>query len=74
MALSRRTFWRTVLSTVALRSPCTVRRLPDLDRLRERFLPDAASVPDVVVELAPLSSYDELATVSTPAPAMEIAA
>ena len=49
-------------------------RLPDLDRMRERFLPDAASIPDVVVELAPLSSYDELATVTTPAPAVEIAA
>jgi transposase InsO family protein len=48
--------------------------LPDLDRLRERFLPDAATIPDVVVELAPLSLYDELATVTTPAPAMEIAA
>ena len=49
-------------------------RLPDLDRLRERFLPDAATIPNVVVELAPLSLYDELATVNTPAPAVEIAA
>jgi hypothetical protein len=49
-------------------------RLPDLDRLRERFLPDAAAIPDVVVELVPLSLYDELATVTTPAPAVEIAA
>jgi transposase InsO family protein len=49
-------------------------RLPDLDRLRERFLPDAAVIPDIVVELAPLSLYDELATVRTPAPAVEIAA
>ena len=47
-------------------------RLPDLDRLRERFLPDAAAIPHVVVELVPLSSYDELATVSTPDPAMII--
>jgi len=42
-------------------------RLPDLDRLRERFAPDAASIPEVVVELASLSLYDELATVTTPA-------
>ena len=49
-------------------------RLPDLDRLRERFLPDAASIPEVVVELAPLSLYDELATVTTPAPILEVAA
>ena len=41
-------------------------RLPDLDRLRERFMPDAASIPEVVVELASLSLYDELATVTTP--------
>jgi hypothetical protein len=38
-------------------------RLPHLDRLRERFLPDAASIPNVVVELASLDAYDELATV-----------
>jgi len=49
-------------------------RLPDLDRLRERFLPDAATIPNVVVELAPLSHYDELASVSMPASAVEIAA
>ena len=42
-------------------------RLPDLARLRERFQPDAASVPDVVVELASLALYDELATVTEPA-------
>jgi transposase InsO family protein len=41
-------------------------RLPDLHRLRERFLPDAASIPEVVVELASLSLYDELATVTAP--------
>jgi hypothetical protein len=40
-------------------------RLPDLDRLRDRFRPAAASVPEVVVELMPLSVYDELATVMT---------
>jgi transposase InsO family protein len=49
-------------------------RLPDLNRLRERFLPDAASIPEVVVELAPLSLYDELATVTTPAAILEVAA
>ena len=40
-------------------------RLPDLDRLRDRFRPAAASVPEVVVELMSLSVYDELATVMT---------
>ena len=38
-------------------------RLPDLALLRERFSPDAASIPNVVVELASLSLYDELASV-----------
>ena len=47
----------------ALRLDLDAGRLPDLDRLRERFLPDAACIPEVVVELAPLSLYDELATV-----------
>jgi len=38
-------------------------RLPDLDTLRHRFVPDTAAIPDVVVELAPLNLYDELGTV-----------
>ena len=57
-------------------------RLPDLDRLRERFLPSASSIPEVVVEMASLSLYDELATVTAltaipevmPACAVEVAA
>ena len=38
-------------------------RLPDLDQLRERFRPGAASVPEVTVAFVPLSAYDELAAV-----------
>jgi hypothetical protein len=38
-------------------------RLPDIDKLRSRFQPDAASIPNVVVALVPLNSYDELAAV-----------
>jgi len=38
-------------------------RLPDPKALLKRFKPDAASVPEVKVELAPLSAYDELAAV-----------
>ena len=51
-------------------------RLPDIDRLRSRFQPDAASIPNVVVELVPLHSYDELAAVHVikPASNLEIAA
>jgi len=37
--------------------------LPDLDRLRERFQPDRAMIPEVTVALVPLATYDELAAV-----------
>jgi hypothetical protein len=47
--------------------------LPDPARLRERFTPDAAAIPNVTVELAPLSAYDELARVA-PARALQVAA
>ena len=40
--------------------------LPDPAQLRDRFKPDAAVIPDVTVELVPLSAYDELATVAQP--------
>jgi len=40
--------------------------LPDLDRLRDCFKPDPAVIPDVAVELVPLSAYDELAAVHAP--------
>jgi hypothetical protein len=45
--------------------------LPDLDRLRERFRPDTV-IPPVVINLAPLSVYDELASIR-PAAAAEVA-
>ena len=35
-------------------------QLPDMAVLRERFAPDAAALPEVVVHLAPLSDYEEL--------------
>ena len=34
--------------------------MPDMAALRERFAPDPASLPEVVVELAPLSAYEAL--------------
>jgi transposase InsO family protein len=37
-------------------------RLPDLDVLRQRFAPHPGALPEVVVELAPLSTYDALLT------------
>src|SRR6201997_35711 len=38
-------------------------RLPDLAALRDRFRPEAASIPRVAVKLASLDVYDELASV-----------
>jgi hypothetical protein len=40
-------------------------RLPDMNRLRVRFTPDAEALPEIVVTYTPLSLYDELATVFT---------
>ena len=39
--------------------------LPDPKVLLNRFAPDAAAVPEVNVELVPLTAYDELAAVVT---------
>ena len=41
-------------------------RLPELDRLRERFTTDRVAIPQVAVELVPLCAYDELAAVAAP--------
>ena len=41
--------------------------LPDLNRLRDHFKPDRDAIPDVTIELVPLSAYDELAVVRAPA-------
>jgi hypothetical protein len=40
--------------------------LPDLNRLRARFQPGRDALPDVSIELVPLSAYDELAAVHVP--------
>jgi hypothetical protein len=66
----------------ALAADLDAGRLPDLALLRERFQPDAASIPQVVVEMASLALYDELAVVQpvvdkmgvTPAACVEIVA
>jgi hypothetical protein len=41
-------------------------RLPELDRLRERFTTDRVAIPQVAVEFVPLCAYDELAAVGAP--------
>ncbi len=43
-----------------LRADLGAGRLPDLARLRERFAPDPATLPEVVVHLIPLSAYEAL--------------
>jgi len=40
--------------------------LPDPAKLRDRFKPDEAAIPDVTVKLVPLTDYDELAVVEEP--------
>jgi hypothetical protein len=45
----------------AIAADLDVGRLPDLAALRTRFRPAHAAIPNVVVELAPLRVYDELA-------------
>ena len=46
----------------AIDADLAVGGLPDLDRLRDRFRPQTV-MPAVAVDLAPLSAYDELATI-----------
>ena len=50
----------------AIEAALNAGELPDPAQLRDRFKPDAAAIPDVTVELAPLSDYDELAVVAQP--------
>lgn len=39
-------------------------RLPDLDRLRERFQPQTATVPEITIEMPELDTYNELARIT----------
>ena len=57
----------------AIEAALNAGELPDPAQLRDRFKPNAADIPDVTVELAPLSAYDELAVVAQPG-ALEAAA
>ena len=38
-------------------------RLPDLERMRERFQPPTTAVPEITIEMPSLATYDELARV-----------
>ena len=48
----------------AIDASLAVGELPDLDRLRERFRPHTV-MPAVAIDLAPLSAYDELASIGS---------
>jgi hypothetical protein len=54
---------------LAIEADLAAGRLPDIKVLQAQFQPDTRSAPEVTVELAPLSAYDELALV-----ALEVAA
>jgi phosphopantothenate synthetase len=54
----------------AIEADLVVGHLPDLDRLRDRFRPNDTVIATVAVDLAPLSAYDELATIRTVAEVM----
>ena len=45
---------------VLLAGDLAANQLPDMVAMRERFAPDPAALPEVVVHLAPLSSYEAL--------------
>jgi hypothetical protein len=45
---------------VILTEDLAARRVPDLKELRARFAPDLASLPQVRVQLTPLSHYEAL--------------
>ncbi|TWB08798.1 transposase IS116/IS110/IS902 family protein [Nitrospirillum amazonense] len=44
------------------KAPGNAGHLPDMDALRRRFSPPLATLPEVVVKLAPVSAYDALLT------------
>jgi hypothetical protein len=48
---------------VALDAEIDAGRLPSLNVMHERFKPEAAAMPNVVVKLAPLTTYDTLIAV-----------
>jgi hypothetical protein len=48
-------------------------RLPDLDRLRERFQPPTTAVPEITIEMPSLATYDELARITPVAAAVSLA-
>jgi transposase InsO family protein len=48
-------------------------RLPDLNRLRERFQPPTIAVPEITIEMPSLATYDELARITPVAAAVSLA-
>ena len=52
----------------AIQADIDAGRLPDLSALRAGFRPEETPVPNVIVELAALNTYNELTALSTPQP------
>jgi len=48
----------------AITADLDARRLPDLDRLRERFQPPRTAVPEITIEMPELGTYDDLVRVA----------
>ncbi len=51
--------------TILIDADLDAGRLPDLAALRMRLRPEETPIPTIVVELAPLASYDELAAIDS---------
>jgi hypothetical protein len=61
LALAHERACEAALATI-LADDLAASRLPDLNALRQRFSPDPAALPVVVVQLTPLADYDALIT------------
>ena len=57
--------------TILIEADLDAGRLPDLAALRMRLRPEQTPIPAIVVELAPLAIYDELAAIDIVAASSE---
>jgi hypothetical protein len=65
LALAHERGCETELATL-LAADLAASQLPDIAALRARFAPDPACLPDVVVELTPLVTYEALLDAEPP--------
>lgn len=62
LALAHERACEAELATLLFSEDLAENRLPDLARLRARFAPDPAALPEVTITMAPLIAYDSLLT------------